>query len=66
MHDRFDASTRDKVKIADLVNGRRDIRDAMILSVVLFPTSRENFLFCETLLVFLRALDFKRFCSSKE
>lgn len=66
IHDRFDASTRDKVKIDDLVNGRRDIRDAIILSVAVFPTTREDFLFCKTSLVSLRALDFKCFCSSKE
>lgn len=66
VHDRFDASTRKKVKIVDLVNGRSDIRDAIILSVVLFPTSREDFLFCKTLLVSLRAFDFKCFRSPKE
>lgn len=66
IHDRFDASTRDKVKMDDPVNGRRDIRDAIILSVVVFPTTREDFLFCKTWLVSLRALDFKWFCSSKE
>lgn len=66
IHGRFDASTRDEVKIVDLVNGRSDTRDAIILSVVLFPASGEDFLFCKTSLVSLRALDFKRFCSSKE
>lgn len=67
IHDRFDASTRDKVKIVDLVNGGSDVRDAIILSVVLLsPTSREDFLFCKTRLVSLRALDFKCFCSPEE
>lgn len=66
IRDRFDASTRDKAKIVDLVNERRDARGAIILSVVLFPTSREDFSLRETLLVSLRALDFKRFRSSNE